>query len=156
MQTWWLDACMMKMETEFLEMIQYGKYMICHHIMWWICSQHVWYLWHKLIFLSFSFHSNQTFFFLSRNFHVWVDSWMTRPDLGSEFDGWQTSDPTPQETSDGNKKIKNKGTVTGIQLYPTSQTAGHFVRFVLHKFTLLFIGSHHTVFYLNELNSFFL
>ncbi|XP_034064990.1 protein-glutamine gamma-glutamyltransferase 2-like [Gymnodraco acuticeps] len=35
------------------------------------------------------------------NFHVWVDSWMTRPDLGTDFDGWQTSDPTPQETSDG-------------------------------------------------------
>lgn len=35
------------------------------------------------------------------NFHVWVDSWMARPDLGSEFDGWQASDPTPQETSDG-------------------------------------------------------
>ncbi|XP_068588655.1 protein-glutamine gamma-glutamyltransferase 2-like [Cebidichthys violaceus] len=35
------------------------------------------------------------------NFHVWVDSWMTRPDLESEFDGWQTSDPTPQETSEG-------------------------------------------------------
>ncbi|XP_076596960.1 protein-glutamine gamma-glutamyltransferase 2-like [Chaetodon auriga] len=35
------------------------------------------------------------------NFHVWVDSWMTRPDLGPEYDGWQTSDPTPQETSDG-------------------------------------------------------
>ncbi|XP_019944770.2 protein-glutamine gamma-glutamyltransferase 2-like [Paralichthys olivaceus] len=35
------------------------------------------------------------------NFHVWVDSWMTRPDLGSEYDGWQTSDPTPQETSGG-------------------------------------------------------
>uniref|UniRef100_A0A8C2WJF0 Protein-glutamine gamma-glutamyltransferase 2 n=1 Tax=Cyclopterus lumpus TaxID=8103 RepID=A0A8C2WJF0_CYCLU len=35
------------------------------------------------------------------NFHVWVDSWMSRPDLGSEFDGWQTSDPTPQETSEG-------------------------------------------------------
>uniref|UniRef100_A0A3Q2G929 Protein-glutamine gamma-glutamyltransferase 2 n=1 Tax=Cyprinodon variegatus TaxID=28743 RepID=A0A3Q2G929_CYPVA len=35
------------------------------------------------------------------NFHVWVDSWMTRPDLGTEFDGWQTSDPTPQETSEG-------------------------------------------------------
>ncbi|XP_077371235.1 protein-glutamine gamma-glutamyltransferase 2-like [Festucalex cinctus] len=34
------------------------------------------------------------------NFHVWVDSWMTRPDLGKEFDGWQTSDPTPQEKSD--------------------------------------------------------
>ncbi|XP_061527413.1 protein-glutamine gamma-glutamyltransferase 2-like [Phycodurus eques] len=35
------------------------------------------------------------------NFHVWVDSWMTRPDLGEEFDGWQASDPTPQEKSDG-------------------------------------------------------
>ncbi|XP_030589927.1 protein-glutamine gamma-glutamyltransferase 2-like [Archocentrus centrarchus] len=35
------------------------------------------------------------------NFHVWVDSWMTRPDLGQEFDGWQTSDPTPQEKSEG-------------------------------------------------------
>lgn len=40
---------------------------------------------------------------VSRNFHVWVDSWMTRPDLGSEYDGWQTSDPTPQETSDGDE-----------------------------------------------------
>lgn len=32
---------------------------------------------------------------------MWVDSWMSRPDLGSEFDGWQTSDPTPQEKSEG-------------------------------------------------------
>ncbi|KAI3357275.1 hypothetical protein L3Q82_015731, partial [Scortum barcoo] len=35
------------------------------------------------------------------NFHVWIDSWMSRPDLGPQFDGWQTSDPTPQETSEG-------------------------------------------------------
>ncbi|KAM9856201.1 protein-glutamine gamma-glutamyltransferase 2-like [Aulostomus maculatus] len=35
------------------------------------------------------------------NFHVWLESWMTRPDLEQEYDGWQTSDPTPQETSDG-------------------------------------------------------
>ncbi|XP_056155329.1 protein-glutamine gamma-glutamyltransferase 2a, partial [Lampris incognitus] len=34
------------------------------------------------------------------NFHVWVDSWMKRPDLGPEFDGWQASDPTPQEESE--------------------------------------------------------
>lgn len=26
---------------------------------------------------------------------------MSRPDLGSHFDGWQVCDPTPQETSDG-------------------------------------------------------
>ncbi|XP_056606079.1 protein-glutamine gamma-glutamyltransferase 5-like [Triplophysa dalaica] len=35
------------------------------------------------------------------NFHVWVESWMKRPDLGHEFDGWQVLDPTPQERSTG-------------------------------------------------------
>uniref|UniRef100_A0A8C4XAS5 Protein-glutamine gamma-glutamyltransferase 2 n=1 Tax=Erpetoichthys calabaricus TaxID=27687 RepID=A0A8C4XAS5_ERPCA len=35
------------------------------------------------------------------NFHCWVESWMTRPDLKSGFDGWQASDPTPQERSEG-------------------------------------------------------
>ncbi|XP_056606603.1 protein-glutamine gamma-glutamyltransferase 5-like [Triplophysa dalaica] len=35
------------------------------------------------------------------NFHVWVESWMKRPDLGQRFDGWQVLDPTPQEISAG-------------------------------------------------------
>ncbi|XP_055504507.1 protein-glutamine gamma-glutamyltransferase 2 [Leucoraja erinacea] len=35
------------------------------------------------------------------NYHCWVESWMTRPDLPSGFDGWQVLDPTPQERSDG-------------------------------------------------------
>ncbi|XP_051985803.1 protein-glutamine gamma-glutamyltransferase 2 [Xyrauchen texanus] len=35
------------------------------------------------------------------NYHCWVESWMTRPDLSSGFDGWQASDPTPQEKSEG-------------------------------------------------------
>ncbi|KAM4713874.1 protein-glutamine gamma-glutamyltransferase 2-like [Anableps anableps] len=37
------------------------------------------------------------------NFHVWVEGWMTRPDLnkGGRYDGWQVLDPTPQERSDG-------------------------------------------------------
>ncbi|NXJ83654.1 TGM2 glutamyltransferase, partial [Trogon melanurus] len=35
------------------------------------------------------------------NFHCWVESWMTRPDLGSNYDGWQVLDPTPQEKSEG-------------------------------------------------------
>ncbi|XP_040058583.2 transglutaminase 5, like isoform X2 [Gasterosteus aculeatus] len=35
------------------------------------------------------------------NFHVWVECWMTRPDLGSGMDGWQALDPTPQERSGG-------------------------------------------------------
>ncbi|KAJ8359201.1 hypothetical protein SKAU_G00157260 [Synaphobranchus kaupii] len=35
------------------------------------------------------------------NYHCWVESWMTRPDLGFSYDGWQASDPTPQEKSEG-------------------------------------------------------
>ncbi|XP_072307917.1 transglutaminase 5, like [Eucyclogobius newberryi] len=35
------------------------------------------------------------------NFHVWVECWMSRPDLGSAMDGWQVLDPTPQERSAG-------------------------------------------------------
>ncbi|CAG5979073.1 unnamed protein product [Menidia menidia] len=35
------------------------------------------------------------------NFHVWVECWMTRRDLGPEMDGWQVLDPTPQERSGG-------------------------------------------------------
>uniref|UniRef100_K7FAI3 Protein-glutamine gamma-glutamyltransferase 2 n=1 Tax=Pelodiscus sinensis TaxID=13735 RepID=K7FAI3_PELSI len=35
------------------------------------------------------------------NFHCWVESWMTRPDLTAGCDGWQALDPTPQEKSEG-------------------------------------------------------
>ncbi|XP_075995044.1 protein-glutamine gamma-glutamyltransferase 2 [Genypterus blacodes] len=35
------------------------------------------------------------------NYHCWVESWMTRPDLDPNFNGWQVSDPTPQEKSEG-------------------------------------------------------
>ncbi|KAK8749209.1 hypothetical protein OTU49_015733 [Cherax quadricarinatus] len=35
------------------------------------------------------------------NFHVWNEVWMTRDDLGAEFNGWQVIDATPQEESDG-------------------------------------------------------
>ncbi|KAK9515699.1 hypothetical protein VZT92_026325 [Zoarces viviparus] len=35
------------------------------------------------------------------NFHVWVECWMRRGDLGAKFDGWQVVDPTPQEKSAG-------------------------------------------------------
>lgn len=45
----------------------------------------------------------EALFCVCRNFHCWVESWMTRPDLKSDFNGWQASDPTPQEKSDGKK-----------------------------------------------------
>lgn len=36
------------------------------------------------------------------NFHVWVEGWMKRDDLGGGiYDGWQVVDPTPQEMSEG-------------------------------------------------------
>ncbi|NP_001004647.1 protein-glutamine gamma-glutamyltransferase 2a [Danio rerio] len=35
------------------------------------------------------------------NYHVWVENWMTRPDLALGYEGWQASDPTPQHRSDG-------------------------------------------------------
>ncbi|XP_026205878.1 transglutaminase 5, like isoform X2 [Anabas testudineus] len=35
------------------------------------------------------------------NFHIWVECWMSRRDLGSGMDGWQVLDPTPQERSGG-------------------------------------------------------
>lgn len=38
---------------------------------------------------------------LHRNFHVWNDCWMKRPDLPDGYDGWQVVDATPQETSSG-------------------------------------------------------
>jgi hypothetical protein len=39
-----------------------------------------------------------------RNFHVWNESYFTRPDLPPGYDGWQVHDATPQETSEGNIK----------------------------------------------------
>ena len=36
---------------------------------------------------------------LLRNFHVWNEAHMARPDLPSGFGGWQVLDATPQEES---------------------------------------------------------
>lgn len=36
-----------------------------------------------------------------RNYHVWNEVWMQRPDLPEGLGGWQVVDATPQETSDG-------------------------------------------------------
>ncbi|XP_066246392.1 annulin-like [Euwallacea similis] len=33
------------------------------------------------------------------NYHVWNEVWMTRPDLGRDYAGWQAIDATPQELS---------------------------------------------------------
>ncbi|KAG8446602.1 hypothetical protein GDO86_014158 [Hymenochirus boettgeri] len=46
------------------------------------------------------------------NFHVWVEAWFARNDLGDFYSGWQILDATPQETSSG-----------VYRLGPTSQKA---------------------------------
>lgn len=38
---------------------------------------------------------------MCRNFHVWNECWMARPDLPVGMGGWQVVDATPQETSQG-------------------------------------------------------
>ena len=38
---------------------------------------------------------------LLRNFHVWNESYMARPDLPHGYGGWQAFDATPQEESHG-------------------------------------------------------
>ncbi|XP_016102347.1 protein-glutamine gamma-glutamyltransferase K-like [Sinocyclocheilus grahami] len=38
------------------------------------------------------------------NFHVWNESWMTRPDLPAGNGGWQVVDATPQEPSQGSEE----------------------------------------------------
>ncbi|BFZ12584.1 hypothetical protein BsWGS_15622 [Bradybaena similaris] len=35
------------------------------------------------------------------NFHVWNEAWFLRPDLPAGYDGWQASDPTPMDCSEG-------------------------------------------------------
>lgn len=44
-----------------------------------------------------------------RNFHCWVESWMTRPDLQPGYEGWQAIDPTPQEKSEGRQELRSLG-----------------------------------------------
>lgn len=48
-----------------------------------------------------------------RNFHVWVECWMRRSDLGGDFDGWQVVDPTPQERSAGEALQMMKHNLSG-------------------------------------------
>lgn len=40
-------------------------------------------------------------FCVTRDFHVWNESWFRRPDLPEGYDGWQAFDPTPQECYEG-------------------------------------------------------
>lgn len=47
---------------------------------------------------------------------------MSRPDLGSRFDGWQVVDPTPQETSDGKLVVIQSVTLCAQSLRHTLQS----------------------------------
>ncbi|KAF4111817.1 hypothetical protein G5714_006612 [Onychostoma macrolepis] len=53
------------------------------------------------------------------NFHVWVESWMKRPDLGRGYDGWQVLDPTPQErsTDEYSSRVSFSAVLQGIAVF---------------------------------------
>lgn len=40
---------------------------------------------------------------------MWNEVWMSRKDLGKDYDGWQVIDATPQETSEGNNMYIYRG-----------------------------------------------
>lgn len=40
-------------------------------------------------------------YLLHRNFHVWNEVWLTRPDIPKGFGGWQILDATPSVKSNG-------------------------------------------------------
>ncbi|TRY58612.1 hypothetical protein DNTS_007612 [Danionella cerebrum] len=61
------------------------------------------------------------------NFHVWVESWMKRPDLGQNYDGWQVLDATPQEISAGMFRC---GPASVKAIYEKKTTAPFDVPFV--------------------------
>lgn len=54
---------------------------------------------HSLAFVSDHSKVSQILMLNCRNFHVWNEAWMTRPDLPAGFGGWQAVDATPQEES---------------------------------------------------------
>lgn len=71
--------------------------------------------WHGLVSKIISFHNKESnsnkinviYFTEHRNYHVWVEGWMRRPDLTEDsfYDGWQVLDPTPQEKSTGDLSL---------------------------------------------------
>lgn len=59
-------------------------------------------------------------FCVTRDFHVWNESWFRRPDLPEGYDGWQAFDPTPQECYEGiafNKHGEGELTILLLALY---------------------------------------
>lgn len=49
---------------------------------------------------------------------------MTRPDLKPDFNGWQASDPTPQEKSEGNEHAAPRNTRGHLDAIKSSQRFG--------------------------------
>ncbi len=49
-----------------------------------------------------------------RNYHVWVEGWMKRPDLSQDsfYDGWQVLDPTPQRGAQVNTSTAHMTDIT--------------------------------------------
>lgn len=55
---------------------------------------------------------------IHRNFHVWNEAWMARPDLGPKYGGWQVIDATPQELSGSESKMLLLGIIEKLRDLP--------------------------------------
>lgn len=85
------------------DMIWYGEpYLSSKHLLWKLIHTQSFVYRGKSRYLdTYSMEMSLYWILCCRNYHCWVESWMTRPDLPPGFDGWQASDPTPQEKSEG-------------------------------------------------------
>lgn len=75
---------------------------------------------------------------------------MSRPDLGSDFDGWQVCDPTPQETSDGKLLVihsvsENQYKIRSNGLYVYDLVNSRFVKTHAKNKKKQFYAAHHWI-----------
>lgn len=66
-----------------------------------------------------------------RNFHVWNETWMSRPDLSFGYGGWQVIDATPQEVSDGECRSSRFPSIPRSDIWMTSPKVIHKIGFEL-------------------------
>lgn len=71
-----------------------------------ICIKILIFAWTKTITLLFS---SKNVLWTFRNFHVWNEAWLKRPDLPDPYSkaAWNAFDATPQETSEGGANLQS-------------------------------------------------
>ena len=77
----------------------------------------------------------------TRNYHVWVEAWMSRPDLGPSYGGWQAVDATPQVGGAWGCMNMNSMHVNVVYL---CLKIAYSAKFAMHIIFTVFADSFHT------------